>query len=296
MRESPLDTNRDEPQALPSARLLAMRRRLFKVLVPLVICYVLLCLSIAGLQRKLTYFPEGPLALTPLQVGLDGEEVVLRTKDDVELAAWWFEHPDPRGSVILCHGNGGNRSYALPLSRAFFDRGFSVLNFDYRGYGGNSGNPSESGLRSDALAALQHVTQVRNFDHKRILVHGHSLGGAVAIALASDAPVHAMIVENAFTSLVDVGSDIYWWLPVSRLVSDKWDNAQRIPSLSIPIFVAHARGDTMIDGKHSQRLAELAGVPLHEFPGEHNSSCLFESDSSALDDFLEEHFPQDSAR
>lgn len=270
-----------------------MRRSLKKVLVPLLVGYVLLCSCVAGFQRKLTYFPVEALAMSPAQVGLVGEEVEFETDDEVRLAAWWFAHPAPRGAVVLCHGNGGNRSYALPLSRAFYERGFSVLNFDYRGYGGNAGSPSEDGLTSDARAALAYVENERGFAARRVLVHGHSLGSAVAIALASESPVGALIVENAFTSLTDVGAEVYWWLPVRWLVRDTWDNAGRIADLDAPIFVAYGRNDVLIDGSHSLQLAELAGVSAHEFAGDHNASCLFVGDTTELDAFLDEHFPRE---
>lgn len=268
-----------------------MRRPLKRLLVPLLVGYVLLCSCVAGFQRKLTYFPVEALAMSPAQVGLVGEDVTLTTDDELELAAWWFPHPAPRGAVVLCHGNGGNRSYALPLARAFYQRGFSVLNFDYRGYGGNAGSPTEDGLRSDARAALAFVERERGFDATRVLVHGHSLGSAVAIALASEALVGAVAVENAFTSLTDVGAEVYWWLPVRLLVRDTWDNSARIAELDAPIFVAYAGGDVLIDGSHSLELAQLAGVTAHEFTGDHNASCLFDSDTTALDTFLDAHFP-----
>jgi dienelactone hydrolase len=290
-----------------------MRRPLRRVLIPALIGSALVFACVAtsreasqdgsssgagsssegSLQRRLTYFPVQALAMTPAQAGLVGEEVTLATEDGVELAAWWFPSPSPRGAVILCHGNGGNRSYALPLARRFHERGFSVLNFDYRGYGGNAGSPSEHGLRADARAALDHVVSVRGFDASRVLMHGHSLGCAVAIALAAERPVGALIIENGFTSLADIGSEAYSWLPVRLLVGDTWNNVDRIVQLEAPVFVTHARDDTMIDGAHSQRLAELAGVDVYEFAGDHNASCLFESENAALDAFLDAHFPQE---
>ncbi|MCA8978877.1 MAG: alpha/beta hydrolase [Planctomycetes bacterium] len=248
-----------------------------------------------SLQRRLTYFPVEELAMTPAQAGLDGWDVTLTTDDGLELAAWWFPAPNARGAVILCHGNGGNRSYALPLAQRFLKRGFCVLNYDYRGYGGNPGTPSENGLRADARAAFDYVEK-RAFDPSRVLVHGHSLGCAVAIALAAERPVGAVIVENGFTSLADIGSEAYSWLPARALVGNTWNNVERIEQVEAPIFVAHARDDEMIDGAHSERLAELAGALLYEYPGDHNSSCLFRSETPELDAFLDEHFPVEGPR
>jgi len=272
-----------------------MRRKLQRLIVPLAVGYALLVACVAVFQRELTYFPEQRIVMSPSQVVLEGEEVLLSTADGLELAAWWFPQEESRGVVILCHGNGGNRSYALPLARRFFDRGFSVLAFDYRGYGGNPGSPTEDGLRSDARAALAFVTNA-GFAPNEVLVHGHSLGSAVAIALAAEAEVGAVIIENAFSSLTDVASELYWWLPVRWLVRDTWTNYDRLEQVDEPLLIAYARGDQMVDAEHSQRLAERAGVVPFAFDGGHNASCLFTDDDQALSSFLNSYFPEESTQ
>jgi len=268
-----------------------MRRPLRSLLLIGLIGYALLCTAVAGCQRQLLYFPEDRIGVTPAALGLDHETVTLHTDDGLELAAWWLPRESPRGAVIICHGNGGNRSFVLSIARDLHQRGFGVLAFDYRGYGGNPGSPSEDGLQLDARAAFEHVTREQGFDAAHVLIYGRSLGAAVAIALATESAAGALVVENSFTSLTDVASEIYPWLPVRLLIRDRWDNAARIAELSLPVFIAHASGDTLIDPAQSTRLAQLAGTEAHAYPGDHNASLLMIAGDDRLDDFLASTFP-----
>src|SRR3954469_18908824 len=98
-------------------------------------------------QRRLIYFPSpGPVPHV-----LGARDVVLETEDGIRLGAWYF--PAGRPAVLVCNGNGGGRSMRAPLAAALNRLGYSALLFDYRGYGGNPGSPTEDGLAADARAA-----------------------------------------------------------------------------------------------------------------------------------------------
>lgn len=270
-----------------------MRRAIRTVLVPLLVGYVLLCSCVAALQRKLTYFPSDAVTMTPAQYGMPAEDVRLATDDGVELAAWWIPAEDARGAVLLCHGNGGNRANVLPIARALYERDFHVLAFDYRGYGGNAGKPSEDGLRSDARAAYDFVAS-RGVPADRVLAYGHSLGAAVAVGLAEQRAVGALVLENGFRSLTAIASDLYPWLPVSLLIRDTWNSAERLQSIRVPVFVARGAGDTMIGAEHSEALADAANTQVHTFDGDHNTSALLSFGAlAALDRFLDRQFPRE---
>ncbi len=268
-----------------------MRRALRTVLVPLLVAYVLLCSCVAAMQRKLTYFPSEAVTMTPAQYGMPSEDVRLATDDGLALAAWWIPADDARGAVLLCHGNGGNRANVLPIARALHERDFHVLAFDYRGYGGNPGAPSEDGLRSDARAAYDFVAS-RGVPADRVLVYGHSLGAAVAVGLAEQRAVGALVLENGFRSLTSIASDLYPWLPVRLLIRDTWSSADRLRAIRAPVFVARGDRDEMIGPEHAQALAEAAGTEVHTFEGDHNTSALLSFGAlAALDRFLDRHFP-----
>src|SRR5690606_27765101 len=124
-----------------------------------------------------------------------------------------------------CNGNGGDRSMRVPLASALNRMGLSVLLFDYRGYGGNPGSPSEEGLAADARAAQAWLAAQPGVD--QIVYFGESLGGAVAVRLAVERSPVALILRSPFTSLADVASVHYPWLPVRRLLLDRYPSIDR---------------------------------------------------------------------
>ena len=109
-------------------------------------------------------------------------------------------------TLIVFNGNAGNRAYRADLARAFRGRGAAVLLFDYRGFGGNDGRPTESGLAADARAARAYLDTRNDVDHKRLVYFGESLGAAVALGLAVEHPPLALVLRSPFTSLADVGA------------------------------------------------------------------------------------------
>ena len=174
-------------------------------------------------QRHLLYIPFGYVA-SPAAAGLpQAEEVTLRTEDRLTLAAWFVPaetRPAPF-TILVFNGNAGNRSFRAPLALALAKADLSVLLFDYRGYGGNAGRPSEAGLAADARAARTYLEQRRDVDPQRIVYFGESLGTGVAIALALERAPAALILRSPYTSMTALGQYHYPFLPVLLLLSDQ---------------------------------------------------------------------------
>jgi len=204
-------------------------------------------------QRRLIYFPSpGPV---PYVVG--ARDVVLETEDGIRLGAWYF--PAGRTAVLVCNGNGGDRSMRAPLAAALNRLGYSVLLFDYRGYGGNPGSPTEDGLAADARAARAWLDAQPDVD--RIAYFGESLGAAVAIGLAMQRPPAALVLRSPFTSLSDVAAVHYPWLPARRLLLDRYPSIERIASVSAPLLVIAGDRDDIVPEALSRRLYDAAGEP-----------------------------------
>ena len=134
-----------------------------------------------------------------------------------------------------------------------------MLLFDYRGYGGNSGRPSENGLAADARAAQAWLAAQP--DVERVVYFGESLGAAVAIGLAVERPPAALVLRSPFTSLADVGAVHYPWLPVRRLLLDRYPSIERIGSLSAPLMVIAGDRDDIVPESLSKRLYDAAAEP-----------------------------------
>jgi fermentation-respiration switch protein FrsA (DUF1100 family) len=167
------------------------------------------------------------------------------------------------------------------LAAGLARQGLSVLLFDYRGYGGNPGSPSEKGLAADARAAQAWLAKQPEVDPDRIVYFGESLGAAVAIGLSMERPPAALVLRSPFTSLADVAKVHYPWLPVGRLLIDRYPSIDRIGSLSTPVMVIAGDRDDIVPESLSKKLYEAAPDPKRYLlvPGTgHNDPGLVDGD------------------
>lgn len=230
-------------------------------------------------QASLLYFPNIPsrkLTATPADIGLAYEAVGLTAEDGVRLHGWWIPHPNPRAVVLHLHGNAGNISHRLELIRIFHDLGLAVLIFDYRGYGRSEGRPSEAGTQRDALTAWRHLTEVRGIAPARIVLHGQSLGAALAAWLAARERPGGLILESAFTSVPELAAELYPWLPARWLARYDYDTRAYLGSVSCPVLVIHSPDDEIVPYAHGQRLYAAAAEPkaFLTLRGDHNTGFL----------------------
>ncbi len=239
------------------------------------------------------YFPqvERELTATPRGAGLDYEEVMLHTADGIKLHGWWVPARQARGAVLLMHGNAGNISHRIGYLTMFSRLGYSVLVFDYRGYGKSDGHPDEEGTYRDAEAAWQHVTAARNVPARDIVMVGESLGGGIATWLALKHPPRALVLASTFTSVPDLGAQIYPWLPVHWLARIRYENLARIGQIDAPVMIAHSRDDDIIPFAHGEALFAAAREPrqMLVLAGAHNEGFIFARDTwiNAVAGFLE---------
>jgi uncharacterized protein len=232
--------------------------------VSIVAAGLLLMLALLWLgQRRLIYFPSG--AVPPVTAILPtGEPVVLTTDDGLRLGGWFVPAVGTgttQAAVLVCNGNAGNRAHRAPLAAVLARAGVPVLLFDYRGYGGNPGRPSERGLLSDARAARAYLASREDVDPDRIVYFGESLGAAVAVALATEQPPAALVLRSPFTSLADVGRVHYPFLPVRLLLRDRYTAIEQIGRVAAPVLVVAGARDEIIPPEHSRRVYEAAVGP-----------------------------------
>ena len=168
---------------------------------------------------------------------------------------------DARPALLVCNGNGGDRSMRADLAAALSRLGLAVLLFDYRGYGGNPGSPTEAGLAADARAALAYLAGRPEVDPERVVYLGESLGAAVALRLATERPPAALVLRSPFASLAEVGRRHYPVLPVSLLLRDRYDSAALAGRLAAPLLVVAGGRDRIVPASHSRRLFAAAPEP-----------------------------------
>jgi fermentation-respiration switch protein FrsA (DUF1100 family) len=241
-----------------------------------VICGFLVLVWMA--QRSLIYFPA-PTVPAPEHIGLAHVEAVrFNTADGIVLNGWFLAANSPaEWTVLVCNGNAGNRAHRAALGAALRERGIAVLLFDYRGYGENSGSPSEQGLAHDARAAREYLLGRPDVDASRLVYFGESLGAAVAASLAQEHAPAALILRSPFTSLTDVGRYHYPFLPVRQLLRDRYASVDRIPHVRSPLLVIAGSRDRIVPLEQSRRLFDAATGPraLEIIAGaDHNDEAL----------------------
>ena len=255
--------------------------------------YVGLCLLVFLRQSRYVYNPAAELLLTPASVKLPYEEVALRTGDGETVRAWFVPATPARATLLYCHGNAGNRGDRVEPMQFFHDLGLNVLMLDYRGYGGSSGRPTETGTYLDAQAAWDFLTATRGIPAREIVVFGRSLGGAVAAWLAERHPPGALILEDTFTSLPDMAAQFYPYLPVRWLCRFRYNTLARLPHIRCPVLVVHSAADEMIPFDQGQRLFAAAREPKRflQTAGSHNIEVgdLGPAYREGLDRFLKDY-------
>jgi fermentation-respiration switch protein FrsA (DUF1100 family) len=238
-------------------------RALLAVAVVLVLILVYVWLT----QRRMIYFPMDGIVPPAASVLPRAQEVSFDTEDGLQLRGWFVpaRHGGRAPAALVFNGNAGNRSHRAPLAAALSDLGLAVLLFDYRGYGGQDGAPSESGLAKDARAARRYLESRTDVDSDRILYYGESLGSAVAVAAAAERAPAALVLRSPFTSLTAIGRLHYPYLPVGLLLADRYPAGEQIISVKAPLLVIAGEGDRIIPHEESRRLFEAAAAPLERF-------------------------------
>lgn len=270
---------------------------IFRVLLLAALIYLGLALVIFLSQSRLVFLPEiggRTLLSSPAELGLDYRSLEIETTDGETLSAWWLPHPEARGTLLFHHGNAGNISHRLDSLEIFHQLGLNVLIFDYRGYGQSSGSPSEAGLYEDARAAWAWLTEVEELAPDEIVLFGRSMGAAVASRLAMEVRAAGLIVESSFSSVPDIASDLYWWLPVRWLARIQLATIDHVAEAKMPVMVIHSAEDEIIPVEQGRRIYEAAAEPRSwlEIRGDHNTGFLRSREIyvSGLDRFLDELF------
>jgi fermentation-respiration switch protein FrsA (DUF1100 family) len=239
--------------------------------------------------HALLYFPSREILRTPGDFGCTFEEVSVTTEDGETLGGWWIDGDPPViGHVLFCHGNGGNISDRVGTAASLAAAGLDVLLFDYRGYGTSTGSADEPGTYRDAHAAAAALLAHAGVDPGRIFYLGESLGGAVALQLATEAPPCGLILQSTFTSIRDVARRHYPFIP-TRLVPDAYPSVQRIGRLRTPLLVLHGERDETVPLDLGQALFDAAPEPkrMRVFPGlAHDISIASEEYARAIADFV----------
>ncbi len=209
--------------------------------------------------------------------------------DGTKLHGWFVRHPEPKAHALVLHGNAGNVTLLADSLRLLTHRhGVSALALDYRGYGKSEGKPSEQGVLQDARAARQWLAEKEGIAETDVLLMGQSLGGGVAVDLASTDGARGMVLSGTFTSIPDVAQHHVSWLPMRWLLNTKMDSLSKIKNYQGPLLLAHGNADEVVPYQQGLDLFNAAPGPkkmITNSGGKHNDP-LPEEYRKALDEFI----------
>ncbi|MBD2080304.1 alpha/beta fold hydrolase [Leptolyngbya sp. FACHB-17] len=260
--------------------------------------YAIVCLVLFFIQTRFIFIPTRTIYKTPAMLGLSAEEVWIPVKNWLgqteRIHGWWLLGKDPSlGTVLYFHGNGGTLGGIDQMDR-LHDLGFSVLVISYRGYAKSEGGfPSESQVYADAEAAWNYLTNDRKIPPNQITIYGYSIGGAVAIDLATKHPdARALIVQSSFTSMKDMAlrQKHFRLFPLELILTQRFNSIDKVRSLKVPVLYFHGDADSLVPPSMSQALYEATPTRKQLIfirGAEHNDAEFSLEDLEAIRKFVQ---------
>lgn len=224
--------------------------------------YLALVGLVFAFQRSLLYFPDTDRP-DLAEAGLAGimAPAMLETADGLSLLAWYRPAQRPELPTLLyLHGNGGNIGHRAEKVRPYIEAGFGLLLAEYRGYGGNPGRPTETGLYADARAAVGFLRSQGVADG-RLVLFGESLGTGVAVQMASEGAGAALVLESPPSSIPAVAQSRYPILPAYWLARDRFDTLRKIAAIRLPLLVIHGERDSIVPVRFGRAVFAAAPGP-----------------------------------
>ena len=239
-----------------------MKKRLVSIILYIVLGYAAFVGLLYILQRDFLYHPPTASTAQRHHAWLQGFKAIkIKTNDGLTLDSWFVKPEGAKKPVIVAfHGNADHAaSMAYTLARPLAD-GYGILLLEYRGYAGNPGTPTEEGLYHDARAALDWLKKAH--PTLSVVLYGHSLGTGVAVQMATEYDIKALILDSPFDSALSVAQGIYFYVPfLSWLMKDQFLSDEKIQSVKVPVLFLLGEQDTVIPIRHGLRLADLANHP-----------------------------------
>jgi fermentation-respiration switch protein FrsA (DUF1100 family) len=258
-----------------------------KLLKGAVIVYAMVVGILWFMQRDMLYHRSAGAPMLNDPVLLPKRAIVcLATEDGLDLRSWYFRAArQDAPTVLFLHGNAGDIGNHMPFAKFLIEAGYGVLALEYRGYGGNPGSPDEAGLIADGRAGFAFL-EAQGIPDSGIVLFGESLGTGVAVQLAAEHPVRAMVLRAPYTSIPDVAASLLPYIPARWLVRDRFDSLAKIARSKAPLFVFHGANDLLIPLALGRKLFDAASGPKTWLTVEgagHNDVQTPEAERAVLD-------------
>lgn len=227
--------------------------------------YLLLIAALFLFQRNMMYHPGSELT-PPDETMIAGAEIRhLESEPGLILQSWYLPPQPGKPVIVYYHGNAGtiaDRDFKVAPWR---DAGYGVWLTGYRGFGGNAGSPTESGLYADARIVIERLI-TDDIQPAQIVLYGESLGTGIATHMAFElaeagTPVRGLILEAPFSSMGDAAQYRYPYVPARWLVRDRYENLAKIDHIKTPLLLIHGDQDRVLPQAHGRTLFDAAKQP-----------------------------------
>ncbi len=266
-----------------------------KVLVGLAVLVVLGVVGTRVLQQRLLYMPDTQRTL-PIEAGLpDVVEHALTMVDGEKIVTWWGKAQPGFPTLLYVHGNGGSLVTRSERIRKYMANGYGIVMMTYRGFGGSTGRPTETANVSDAKEVYEAV-RVSGISARDIVIYGELLGTGVAVQVAAEKEAGGVILDAPYTSIVDLATLHYPYLPARWLMTDRYETLRYAARVKAPVLIVHGEADDIIPVAMSRRLAAALTGPVEvaTFAGAGHSDHYLFGSYETIYAWLQAHWPNAS--
>jgi hypothetical protein len=253
--------------------------------------------AVAASQRRLVFNPTVEREVkSPRSSGHRTRQVVLRAKDGTRLSGWLMtpQVQGPRPAVIYFGGRSEEVSWVVRDAGKLFPN-MTVLAMNYRGYGDSHGDPAENHMVDDACTLFDWLAARGQVDSARIAVVGRSLGSGVAVQVAKERPVRAVVLITPYDSILAIAKRRFRVMPIEYMLRHRFESIKYAPSLTVPTYVLRASEDDVVPHSHTDELvAKLANLVADDTvpSSDHMNIPYLEATQALIASFLTRQFSQ----
>ena len=235
--------------------------------------YLIVLVFLFFFQRSLLYHPNVNNYFND-KLKVDIEEVQIKTSDNINLLGWFHKKDlNKFKTIVYFHGNAGKLENRIHKLNHFKDMDVNFLIISWRGFSGNSGKPTETGLYEDGKSTIDWLKNIGLSD-KDIVLYGESLGTGIATHIAQNRKFAGLVLETPFTSMVDAAKKVYPYIPVGLLLKDRFENEKKIKNINIPVLVMHGEADQIVPFKMGKKIYEIANKPKYSYFTKHDNHMM----------------------
>ena len=241
-----------------------LRKNLLQSVLIIFFLYFFVLVFLYFYQRNLLYHPNEN-NYSEDKISVDIKKVKILTSDNIELVGWYHEkNLKNYKTLVYFHGNAGSLENRIHKLNHFQDMNINFLIIAWRGFSGNNGKPSETGLYEDGRSAIDWIKK-KGVEEKNLILYGESLGTGVVTHLAQNRDFGGIILETPFTSMTDAAKKFYPYIPVDLLLKDKFENYKKIKNVNSPLLIMHGEVDQIVPFWMGKKIYEIANEPKYSY-------------------------------